>query len=137
MKILTEQEALKATILFLQQYYEQTKPDDTGIIAKDLLDAQNNKVYNKTFDEWRECLKKTKAKLVESNKKLLKNFTEEEVFEAMFLFLSQYYEKTNSGDIGSLLGDLLHGDYGSTSDPAAWYDWQECLQKVKAEKTTP
>jgi len=129
MKILTKQEALKATILFLEQYYERTKPDETGAIAKNLVAAQNEKKYNKNFYLWDECLKSVHKKLGFNDKSTV-NFTEEEVFEAMILFLEKYYEETNSGDIGGLLSDLLHGDYGSTSDPAAWYDWQECLKKA-------
>jgi len=131
MRILTEPEALKVTILFLQQYYERTKPDDAGIIAKDLLIAQSKRIYNENFCLWNKCLKKVHTKLEFNNKSKL-NFTEEEVFEAMILFLEKYYEKTNSDDIGGLLSDLLHIDYGATADPAAWYDWQECLEKVKA-----
>jgi len=40
------------------------------------------------------------------------------------------YERTKSDDIGSFLGDFLHGVYGATADPAAWYDWQACIKQI-------
>jgi hypothetical protein len=126
MKYLNEQEALSVVIFYLQDYYSRTKPDDTGIIIKGLqnntLDQYGN---NYIFDEWKKCLR---SKIKENDQQY---FTEADVFEAMFLLLDYYYKKTKSDDIGGLLSDLLHIDYGATADPAAWSDWQRCLAMVK------
>lgn len=54
-----------------------------------------------------------------------------EGFEAMVKFLENYYELTNSDDVGVLLGGMLLQEDGSTMDPAAWSDWLECIRKVK------
>ena len=58
--------------------------------------------------------------------------TTKEAFLAMTYFLMGYYERTNSSDIGSLLGDimLLKGRE-ATMDPAAWDDWLEAVDKVQ------
>ena len=134
---LTREEALKAMVFFLQQYYEDTKSIDTKNIIEYLLKNKDDKILNTALAEWEKCLKYEKIKSMQFLENSAVNFTEENAFEAMVKFLEEYYEATDSDDIGSLLGDLLHGDYGSTSDPAAWYIWQKCLQKVKAEKTIP
>jgi hypothetical protein len=56
----------------------------------------------------------------------------------MRLFLEEYYERTNSDDVGSLLGDLQFSPEGKTFDPAAWNDWIKCVHEVleKEKKTT-
>ena len=46
------------------------------------------------------------------------------------LFLEEFYNRTQSDDVGGLLGDLILLKDGSTADPAAWYDWVECVEKV-------
>ena len=48
----------------------------------------------------------------------------------MVLFLEEFYNRTQSDDVGGLLGDLILLEDGSTADPAAWYDWVECVKKV-------
>lgn len=59
---------------------------------------------------------------------------EKTAFNAMVLFLEAYYERTNSGDVGGLLGDLRMLDDGQTADPAAWSDWMECAEKALSAK---
>ncbi len=56
--------------------------------------------------------------------------TRKQAFEAMMLFLEEFYNRTQSDDVGGLLGDLILLEDGSTADPAAWYDWIECVEKV-------
>jgi hypothetical protein len=133
MLILTESEALKAIVLFLQQHYEKTKPDDTGFLVMALLTPKTaNRDCISIRDEWLETLKEVRNKSKRSiDTTYACTLTEEEAFDAMYLFLEKYYARTKSDDIGSLLGDLMHGIYGATADPAAWYIWQECLEKVK------
>ncbi len=62
--------------------------------------------------------------------------TNEEAFNSMRLFLEEYYKRTSSDDIGSLLGDLILLADQTTADPAAWEDWMDCVKKVK-EKEYP
>ena len=57
------------------------------------------------------------------------SFTEAGAFEIFYDFLGAYYDRTQSDDIGSFLGDILHGQYGEVVDPAAWYDWQKSIIK--------
>jgi len=45
-----------------------------------------------------------------------------------------YYERTQSDDVGSLLGDLQIVAKGETVDPAAWYDWHKALEIVLSKK---
>lgn len=53
-----------------------------------------------------------------------------EAFNAMRLFLEKFYEETVSDDIGSLLGELEFLEDGGTADPAAWYSWEKCVNKI-------
>lgn len=61
--------------------------------------------------------------------------TAQEAFKTMVKFLEAYYERTGSDDVGSLLGDIILLEDGSTADPAAWNDWIECIKIVKHNKT--
>lgn len=60
----------------------------------------------------------------------MEKLTEKQAFKAMVLFLEGFYERTNSNDVGGLLGDLILLQDGSTADPAAWDDWMKCVHKV-------
>ena len=129
MIILTESEVLDAAILFLKTYNELTKPDDSGTLMASLqrLRLKNSAILDdlNIWNEWEKSLvhyKQDKEK---------NSFTEAEAFEIFYDFLGAYYDRTQSDDIGSFLGDILHGQYGEVVDPAAWYDWQKCLKDVK------
>lgn len=56
--------------------------------------------------------------------------TTQQAFEAMVLFLEGFYERTQSDDVGGLLGDLILLEDGETADPAAWDDWMKCVRRV-------
>lgn len=62
----------------------------------------------------------------------MKKLTEIQAYDAMFEFLSAYYERTHSDGVGSLLGDLQLGTDRMPADPAAWGDWQASISKVLA-----
>ena len=62
------------------------------------------------------------------------NLTEKEAYEAMFAFLEQLYNRTQSGDLGSLLGDMGYLPDGDIADPAVWHEWLECVSKAKQGK---
>lgn len=51
-----------------------------------------------------------------------------QAFNAMTNFLDTYYERTKSGDIGSLLGDMSFLQDGCTADPSAWEDWIDAIK---------
>jgi len=63
----------------------------------------------------------------------MKKLTELQAFNAMRRFLEGYYERTNSDDVGSLLGDLQLCQDGGTFDPAAWEDWMDAVEEVLKE----
>jgi hypothetical protein len=50
-----------------------------------------------------------------------------QAYKAMLCFLENYYNKTLSDDLGSLLGDLQLSDDNEPFDPAAWHDWLKAL----------
>ena len=56
--------------------------------------------------------------------------TEKQAFQTMVLFLENFYQRTNSNEIGGLLSDLMMLEDGITADPAAWEDWQNCIQHI-------
>lgn len=54
-------------------------------------------------------------------------------FKAMTCFLDNYYRKTLSDDVGSLLGNIqLFEDGSGTWDPAAWNDWSIALEQKES-----
>lgn len=50
-----------------------------------------------------------------------------QAFKAMQNFLEDYYNKTLSDDLGSLLGGLQLFSDGGTFDPAMWQEWQDAV----------
>ena len=69
---------------------------------------------------------KSKSGLQKMNEKL----TIMEAFNAMRGFLEDYYERTSSDDVGSLLGDMRFLNDGSTADSATWHDWLDAIEKT-------
>jgi hypothetical protein len=53
-----------------------------------------------------------------------------QAFKAMSRFLWQFYERTEPGDMATLLTDITIEDDGMTTDPAAWDDWLHCVRAV-------
>lgn len=58
-------------------------------------------------------------------------------FKAMYCFLKQYYEATNIGEIGSLLGSLSLMTDGKPLDPAMWDEWLDCVKKAATGEVDP
>lgn len=57
--------------------------------------------------------------------------SEQEAFEAMYAFLAGMYERTQSDELGALLGSLSLLPDRKPADPAMWTDWLKCVQKAK------
>jgi len=53
----------------------------------------------------------------------------------MALFLSEFYARTPRGDLATLIADLYLEPDGTTADPAAWSDWQRCVDQVLIPET--
>jgi hypothetical protein len=64
----------------------------------------------------------------------VETLTKEQAFKAMAIFLERFYERTQSDDVGGLLGDMMLRKNGTTADPAAWEDWMKSVQKITAQK---
>ncbi|MEH2282278.1 MAG: hypothetical protein V7K90_13265 [Nostoc sp.] len=62
------------------------------------------------------------------------NLTEKEAYTAMYAFLVQVYERTQSNDLGGLLGDMSTIEDSETADPAVWHEWLRCVAQVKQGK---
>ncbi len=125
---LNKDESLKTVICFLQIYYSQTSSPDTAFIIEEL----ENKSFKSTIRKnWEKILNKSLPNF-ENDENIV--FLENVVFEAMIKLLEQFYFATKSDDIGGLLSDLLHIGYGATADPAAWYEWQDCVKKAKGSQ---
>ena len=59
----------------------------------------------------------------------------EQAFAAMFVFLDEYYHRTNGkAMLADVLGDiqLIRGD-GMPADPAAWGDWLAAIKAVQSD----
>lgn len=57
-----------------------------------------------------------------------------QAYKAMQFFLEDYYFKSKSDDLGSLLGGMQLFSEGQTWDPAMWGEWKRGL--VSCEKIT-
>ena len=51
-------------------------------------------------------------------------------YVAMYKFLENEYELTNSNDIGGLLGGMSLLENGRTADPAIWVDWLNAIENA-------
>ena len=58
-----------------------------------------------------------------------------QAYNVMFKLLEDFYNKTKSDDIGSLLGIMCFFPDGGTADPAIWHDWQKATEQKKALST--
>lgn len=58
------------------------------------------------------------------------DLTEREAFDAMRLFLQEYYERAGEDLVTLLAGMEIESD-GGTSDPAAWDDWERCVRAAR------
>ncbi len=54
--------------------------------------------------------------------------TETQAYAAMFHFLEDFYFRTKSDDVGSLLGSMSLLPDGGTADPAVAGDWQKAVK---------
>lgn len=62
------------------------------------------------------------------------DLTKRQAYAAMFLFLKEVYQRTGSGDLGGLLGDMSLLSDGGTADPAMWADWEDAVRRVQEGK---
>ncbi len=54
--------------------------------------------------------------------------TEEQAYAAMFRFLDDFYNRTKSGDVASLLGSMSLLADGGPVDPAIAVEWREAVK---------
>jgi hypothetical protein len=63
------------------------------------------------------------------------SLTEQQAYDAMFLFLHRYWERTgrHADDVAGLLGSLNRGlaDDGRPADPAMAEDWAACVERIE------
>lgn len=55
---------------------------------------------------------------------------EKQAYQAMFLFLEKYYELTNAGDVGALLGSMALFADERPADAAMWGEWLTSIDQV-------
>ena len=67
-------------------------------------------------------------------KKLL---SPEQAFQAMFIFLNDYYQRTEGkAELGAVLGDIqMNPRDGMPADPAAWADWISAINAAVKNRT--
>lgn len=59
MENLTERQAFKAMVLFLEQVYERTESDDIAGLLSDLMIAADNQTADPAaWQDWLDCLQK-------------------------------------------------------------------------------
>ncbi|MCW6511408.1 hypothetical protein [Lichenifustis flavocetrariae] len=53
--------------------------------------------------------------------------TEDEAYAAMFQFIKKIYERTDSDELGGMLGSMSLLRDGQTADPAMMSDWKDAV----------
>lgn len=61
----------------------------------------------------------------------MEKLTCEEAYIAMYRYLENLYELTDSDDLAGFLGDMSILPDGGTADPAAWEDWLDAIKKAR------
>jgi hypothetical protein len=56
--------------------------------------------------------------------------THREAYLAMYAYLLQVFARTQSDDLGALLGDMSTLPDGETADPVAWQDWLRAVDQA-------
>ena len=59
-----------------------------------------------------------------------KPLSSREAYLAMFSFLEDYYSRTQSDEIGSMLSGLCLMSDGKPMDPAYWHEWEQAVEKA-------
>ena len=57
-----------------------------------------------------------------------------EAYDAMYDYLTEYYNKNKSDDVGGLLSDMLLLADGTSADSASLMDWHESVDKIVRQK---
>jgi len=60
--------------------------------------------------------------------------SKQEAYAAMYAFLEAIYDRTESDELGALLGGMSLLEDCETADPAAWHDWESAIRKVREGK---
>ncbi len=63
--------------------------------------------------------------------------TNEEGYQAVSYFLSEWYKITKSDDVGEILSLMECLEDGKPADPAMWDMWKESIEKVKKNGAPP
>lgn len=58
------------------------------------------------------------------------NLTKKQAFLAMFYYLDDVYNRTQSDDIGDICSDIQMLSNGKPADLAAWDDWEQAVEKA-------
>ncbi len=59
--------------------------------------------------------------------------TVQEAYQAMYAYLENLYEMTESDDLAGFLGGMSQLDDGKPADAAVWSDWLEAVAKTKGK----
>ena len=87
MLTLTKDEGIKVCIAFLKQYYDRTQPNETGKLFVALENQVNPSNEEKIiYSEWENSLTQITSK---RSINTLSTYTEKEIFETFFLFLTK------------------------------------------------
>lgn len=60
----------------------------------------------------------------------MKQLSERDAYAAMFAFLEQRYNQTQSTELGALLGGMSLLPDGGPLDPAIWEDWLSAVEEA-------
>jgi len=137
LKVLTIDEAYDAMVDYLDKYYDRTNSADIGDCVSDLLLWADGKSFDAAVQEdWKESVDKilkqnsAQSKQVNNSQEQAKILTLHEAYNAMIGYLEGFCERTNSNEIRTLLDDMHLLINGISTNPAAFIEWKESVDKI-------
>jgi len=123
---LTQIQAFKVMLTFLDEYYDKTLSDDIGALLSGLALLEDDRpVDSAVWHDWAKAI---------NNKNIENNLTSLQAFEAMINFLEDYCKRGSSHDVLILLDMLKKSLIKSAPNQPIWNNWLKCVDKILQDK---
>ncbi len=116
---LTPEQSFYAMQEFLEEYFKITSSDALGALLSCMQFLEDGQTADSAL--WEDWL------IILHNKK---HITPQQAFEAMRLFLNNYYKNTSSTNIKKLLKSLDDVINNGIEKSTTWSDWMQCVNHV-------
>jgi len=132
---LTQLQAFRAMIKFLDNYYEKKPSDDLGLLLGEMqLQDDNKPADSATWSYWIDSINKvthqTNNQQNNASIDLHNTLSSLEIFKAMIDFLEVYRDQIKSDDIQVILNDLLLSSNNKIMNTMTKHKWLESVNYI-------